>query len=160
MCVSLMSEDSRNERERLKEEYKAHYRKMQETKERLSRIRKKKNISDALKDMDTSEMMNTFDNFLFEVKQKVATVEARLDVAMENLLFDTEDIDTEDELEEERRNESAKETLRQVKMEMGLLYNEIERQANAIKVEKTIGGRTSEGKSTESAEKESKQEQE
>lgn len=155
-----MSEDSRNERERLKEEYKAHYRKMQETKERLSRIRKKKNISDALKDMDTSEMMNTFDNFLFEVKQKVTTVEARLDVAMENLLFDTEDIDTEDELEEERRKESAKETLRQVKMEMGLLYNEIERQANAIKVEKTIGGRTSEGKGRESAEKESKQEQE
>lgn len=158
-----MSEDSRNERERLKEEYKAHYRKMQETKERLSRIRKKKNISDALKDMDTSEMMNTFDNFLFEVKQKVATVEARLDVAMENLLFDTEDIDRDGEmekLEEERRKESAKETLRQVKMEMGLLYNEIERQADAIKVEKTIGGRTSESKSTESADKESKQEQE
>lgn len=155
-----MSNDSRNERERLKEEYKAHYRKMQETKERLSRIKKKKNISDALKDMDTSEMMNTFDNFLFEVKQKVATVEARLDVAMENLLFDTDDIDREDEVEEERRKESAKETLRQVKMEMGLLYNEIERQADAIKVEKTIGSRTSESKGTDLAEKESKQEQE
>ncbi len=154
-----MSND--NERERLKEEYKAHYRKMRETKERLSRIQKKKNISDALKNMDTTEMMNSFDDFLLNVKQKVATVEARLDVAMENLLFDTEDADFEEKLDEERRKENAKETLKQVKMEMGLLYNEIERQADAIKVDKTIGSKTAEDeKKTESAGKESTQGQE
>lgn len=149
-----MSSDSRNERERLKEEYKAHYRKMRETKERLSQIQKKKNISDALKDMDTSEMMNSFDDFLLNVKQKVATVEARLDVAMENLLFDTGEADFEEELDEERRKENAKETLKQVKMEMGLLYNEIERQADAMKVEKTIGSKIAENEKKEgSAEK-------
>lgn len=156
-----MSSDSRNERERLKEEYKAHYRKMRETKERLSRIQKKKNISDALKDMDTSEMMNSFDDFLLNVKQKIATVEARLDVAMENLLFDTEDAGFEEELDEERRKENAKETLKQVKMEMGLLYNDLERQADAMKVEKTIGSKTAEDeKKTGSAEKKPTQGQE
>lgn len=139
-----MSNDSRNERERLKEEYKAHYRKMRETKERLSRAQKTKNISDALKNMDTSELMDSFDDFLFNVKHKIASVEARLDVAMESLLSETENLEAKEELDEEMKKVNAKETLRQVKMEMGLLYNEIERQADAIRVEKTIGGKTTE----------------
>lgn len=139
-----MSNDNRNERERLKEEYKAHYRKMRETKERLSRAQKTKNISDALKNMDTSELMDSFDDFLFNVKHKIASVEARLDVAMESLLSETENLEAKEELDEEMKKVNAKETLRQVKMEMGLLYNEIERQADAIRVEKTIGGKTTE----------------
>lgn len=138
-----MSNDSRKERERLKEEYKEHYRKMRETKERLSRAQKTKNIADALKRMDTSELMDSFDDFLLNVKQKIAMVEARLDVAMDDLLSDTNDIEREQEnaLNEELRKEKARETLRQAKMEMGLLYNEIEKQADAIRVDKTIGNK-------------------
>lgn len=137
-----MGSDSREERERLKEEYKEHYRKMRDTKERLSRVQKKKNITDALKNMDTSQLMDTFDDFLFKVKSKMANVEARLDVAMDSLVSVDDDFEAAEQRDEELRKEQAKETLRQAKIEMGLLYSEIERQADAIKVEKTIGSKS------------------
>lgn len=133
-----MSADSRSERERLKEEYKAHYRKMREDKERLSRAKKTRTISEALASMDKNSMLDAFDDVLTSVKHKVASVEARLDLAMESLA-DSEQPSGEAELDEEMKKVQAKETLKQVKIEMGLLYKEIEQQADSIHVEKTIG---------------------
>ncbi len=140
-----MASDSRSERERLKEEYKAHYRKLRETKERASRARKTQNITQALKNMDKSQMLESFDDFLYSVKHKLASVEARLDVAMESL-SDEESVQ-EQELDEEMTKAKAKDTLRQVKLEMGLLYKEIEDQADSIQVNKTIGTGSPEEKS-------------
>jgi hypothetical protein len=134
-----MSSDSRSERERLKEEYKAHYRKMRDTKERYSRAKKTQNIARALKNMDKSQMLDSFDDFLYSVKHKLASVEARLDVAMDSLLAEKETEIEEQELDKEMTKEKAKDTLRQVKLEMGLLYKEIERQADSLQVNKTIG---------------------
>ncbi|MDZ7682391.1 MAG: hypothetical protein U5J63_11935 [Fodinibius sp.] len=133
-----MSSDSRKERERLKEEYKAHYRKMREIKEQHSRAKKTQDIVHALKSMDKSQMLETFDDFLYSVKHKLASVEARLDVAMESLSEEDEQ-QAEQELDQEMTRERAQDTLRQVKMEMGLLYEEIERQADSIDTNKTIG---------------------
>lgn len=140
-----MSSDSREERERLKEEYKEHYRKIREVKERLARSQKTKNISDALKNMDTSRLTDSFDEFLYKVKNKIANVEARLDVAMDSLATTDEDLIAEAECDEELKKARAKETLRQAKIEMGLLYNEIEQQADAMSVEKTIGAKKPSG---------------
>jgi len=137
-----MANDSRSERERLKEEYKQHYRKMRETKERLSRTRKTQNIAQALKNMDKSQMLDSFDDFLFTMKHKIASVEARLDVALESVLDEQEQATKEQKLDDELKKENAKDTLRQVKLEMGLLYKEIEKQADSIKVNKTIGNTT------------------
>lgn len=134
-----MANDSRSERERLKEEYKVHYRKMREIKERASRAKRTQNIASALKSMDKTEMLNSFDDFLYSVKHKLASVEARLDLAMDSLTDENEDKISQQEMDEEIRKSKAKDTLRQVKLEMGLLYNEIEEQANNIKVNKTIG---------------------
>lgn len=131
--------DSREERERLKEEYKEHYRKIREVKERLARSQKTQNISDALKNMDTTQLTDTFDEFLYKVKSKIANVEARLEVAMDSLAETDDDITSEIERDEELKKAKAKETLRQAKIEMGLLYNEIEQQADSMSVEKTIG---------------------
>lgn len=131
--------DSREERERLKEEYKEHYRKIREVKERLARSQKTQNISDALKNMDTTQLTDTFDEFLYKVKSKIANVEARLEVAMDSLADTDDDITSEIERDEELKKAKAKETLRQAKIEMGLLYNEIEQQADSMSVEKTIG---------------------
>ncbi|HEX6982664.1 MAG TPA: hypothetical protein VF181_07875 [Balneolaceae bacterium] len=136
--------DSRNERERLKEEYKAHYRKMREDRERLNRAKKTQNITQALKSMDKSQMLESFDDFLHSVKRRLVSVEARLDVAMDSLLEGQEETVREQELDEEMSKENARDTLRQVKMEMGLLYKEIERQAGSINVSKTIGSGSSE----------------
>lgn len=134
-----MDRDPQNERERLKEEYKEHYRKIRETKERLKKAQQKQKISDALHDMDKSSLFDTVDDFLGKIRSKVSNVEARLDVALDSLLSEQEDTVRKEEADEQLRKTQAKETLRQVKQEMGLLYTEIERQAEAIRVEKTIG---------------------
>lgn len=138
-----MSSDSREEREKLKEEYKQHYRKIREVKERLARSQKTQNISNALKNMDTTQLTDTFDEFLYKVKSKIANVEARLDVAMDSLAMSEDDALAEAERDEELKKEKAKETLRQAKIEMGLLYTEIEQQADSMSVEKTIGTKKS-----------------
>ncbi len=141
-----MSNNSRNQREQLKQEYKKHYREMRDAKERLRRTQKTQNIANALKNMNTSELMASFDSFLFEVKSTVAHAEAKLDVALDNLeASDVESVQS-DEQQEVLSKTKAKETLKQLKSEMGLLYSEIERRAEALDVEKTIGRRKEKAK--------------
>lgn len=134
-----MSSNSRSQREKLKQEYKEHYRKMRETKDRYKQAKRKKNIVDALKDMDSAELMESFDSFLFEVKSKVAMAEARLDIALENMEPGQPGAVQQAESEEVLNRAKAKETLKQLKNEMGMLYSELERQADAINVDKTVG---------------------
>lgn len=134
-----MKSDSRSQREKLRQEYKEHYRKMRETKERLNQTRKKHNIVQALKNMDSSELMESFDSFLFEVKSKVAHAEARLDVALDSLESEGASPVHDVENDEVLKKQKAKETLKQLKNEMGLLYSELERQADEMNVNKTIG---------------------
>lgn len=94
--------------------------------------------------MDTSQMMESVDDFLDSLKHKLASVEARLDVAMDSLTLEEHLEETEKQLDEEMSRSRAKDTLRQLKTEMGLLYKEIEQQADHIQVEKTIGSGSAE----------------
>lgn len=134
-----MSSESRNKREQLKKQYKKHYRKMREAKDRLRRTQKTKKITTALKDMDTTDLMASFDSFLFEVKSTVAHAEAKLDVALEGL----EEKDFSPSVQTDEKGPSSeqrvKETLKQLKNEMGLLYSEVERRAETLEVQKTVG---------------------
>ena len=128
---------------------------MREAREQLKRTRWQRNITDALRNMDTYELMESFDDVLFNVKSKIASVEARLDVALDSLAeSETEHAGlTETERDEAIKKSKARETLQQVKLEMGKLYNEIEQQANNMHVEKTIGtGRHDAGDTGEKAE--------
>lgn len=151
-----MSNRSEKERERLKEEYKDHYRKIRDIKEKVRRSQSVKNISDAVENMNTDELMASVDHFLDKIRDKVAHFEARLDVAMENLTGDDSSVSKE-EMDETVRKEQARETIKQVKIEMGLLYNEIEKRADDIKVQKTVGtnqqepSRDSQGKPSENS---------
>lgn len=138
-----MSTRNEEERERLKEEYKEHYRRIKEAKERLRRAEQKGKIASALNNMNADNLMESVDEFLGKVKEKVSFAEAKLDVAMDSL--DEDDPSTaagkvkEEELNEELKKQKAKETLKQVKAEMGMLYSEIEKQADEIRADKTIG---------------------
>lgn len=139
-----MSSDSEKERERLKEEYKEHYRRIRESKERLKRSRHVGKIGDALNKMNADELLGSVDEFLGKVRDKVSMAEARLDVAMDSI--DDEDENSSvsqkqrsEEPSEEMRKHKAKETLKQVKAEMGMLYSEIEKHADEIRAKKTIG---------------------
>lgn len=133
-----MSSNSEQERERLKEEYKDHYRKIRETKEKLRRSKYVQNVNEALHQMNADELLANVDDFLGKVRTKMSLIEARLDVAMEQVLDQPDDIS---ELDEELKKEKARESLKKIKSEMGLLYREIEKQAAELHAEKTIGPR-------------------
>lgn len=122
---------------------------MREAREHLSRAEKTQNITEALKNMDTSDMVESFDNFLHSLKHKLASVEARLDVAMDSLTIDEHLAEAEQQIDEEMNKARAKDTIKQLKMEMGLLYKEIEQQAGSIQVKKTIGSGREENSSEE-----------
>lgn len=137
-----MSTRGEEERERLKQEYKDHYRRIKEAKEKLKRVEQKGKIARAVENMNPDSLMESVDEFLGKVRDKVTHVEARLDVAMDSL----EDEDSaagsrvkQEELDEELKKQRAKQTLKQVKAEMGMLYSEIEKHAEEIRTEKTIG---------------------
>lgn len=134
-----MASESEQERERLKEEYKEHYRKIRDAKEKLRRSGYVKNVNEALQQMNADELLASVDQFLGKVRTKMAGLEARLDVAMDHLMDDQPD---EAELDEQMKKEKAKDTLKQIKLEMGLLYSEIEEQANGLHVDKTVGRKT------------------
>jgi L-fucose isomerase-like protein len=109
--------------------------------------------------MNADNLLETMDEFLGKVREKVTHVEARLDVAMDNL----EDDETaagskvkQEEMDEELKREKAKQTLKQVKAEMGMLYTEIEKHADEIHAEKTIGSnKTSSNKQNASSDSKS-----
>jgi hypothetical protein len=149
-----MSNKNEQERERLKEEYKDHYRRIKEAKEKLRRAEQKGKISQAVHNMNADGLLESVDEFLGKVKDKVTHVEARLDVAMDSL--DDEDSPAgsklkKEELDETLRKQKAKQTLQQVKAEMGMLYNEIEKQAEEIHTEKTIGSKKPSSKKTDTS---------
>lgn len=131
-----MSSKSEQERERLKEEYKDHYRKIRDTKEKLRRSKYVQNVNEALHNMNTDELLSSVDHFLGNVRDKMSHIEARLDVAMEGFLDEDEQ---KEMLNEELRKEHARESLKQIKLEMGLLYSEIEEQAKELNIDKTVG---------------------
>lgn len=134
-----MSTNSEQEREKLKEEYKEHYRKIREAKEKLRRSKYVKNVNDAMQQMNADELLSSVDEFLGKVRTKMVHLESRLDVAMDQFL----DNEVQEESDEQIRKERARDTLNQIKMEMGLLYSELERQAGELNVSKTVGKKTS-----------------
>ena len=135
-----MSDQSREERERLKEEYKDHYRRMKDAAEGARRSRYVNNINEALGNMNSDELLGSVDEFLGKVRDKVSGFEARLEVALDSLeMGDAKDKMDAAELEKEMAKENARETLKKMKMEMGLLYSELEEQAKSMNVNKTVG---------------------
>lgn len=152
-----MSSRNEQERERLKKEYKEHYQRIKEAKERLKQTEKTSKIQQALNNMNADSILGSVDEFLGKIQDKVIGAEARLDVAMDNLGEDADDIEETKtmskeqamEVEEQLRKQRAQEALKQMKLEMGMLYSEIEKQADEIKAHKTIGNNPDESASDE-----------
>lgn len=128
--------NSEQERERIKEEYKDHYRKIRDAKEKLRRSKYVQNVNEAIHKMNADDLLDSVDDFLGKLRSKMAHIEARLDVAMEDIMDRSV---SEAELDESLRKENARDTLKQIKLEMGILYREIEQQAEELQAEKTVG---------------------
>ncbi len=137
-----MSSRSEQERQRLKEEYKEHYRKVREAKEKLRRSRSTRSISKAMDQLNADELLSSVDEFVDRLRHNVASIEARLDVALENLTGEESARPSGQaarEFENQAKKDKAQETIRQAKLEMGMLYKELEERAEEMRVEKTVG---------------------
>lgn len=134
-----MSESSREERDRMKEEYKEHYRKIRQAKEKLRSSSYARKAGDAVRQMNADELLESVDHFLGKLRYKMASIEAKLDLAMDDILGDEEQQQEKEKFEQQLKAEKARDTLRQIKQEMGILYDDLEQQAEEMNVTKTVG---------------------
>lgn len=130
---------SQEERERLKEEYKAHYRSIQQTRKKLAESERVAKIAKTLRDMNADHLLESMDTVLRTVREKIEIAEVKLDMAMQ--ARDAQDL--EESTGEEAPRESPQETVRRIKADMGLLQDEMERTVKAIKANKTLGPKLS-----------------
>lgn len=111
----------REEFERLKEEEKAHLRKVRALKQQLRDARRKQGVLGALQSLDTSGLDATHEEMLRKVTEKNVTAEARFELAMEALDEAAKEEATREEMariEAERQKTAAADLVRQMKVEM------------------------------------------
>ena len=112
---------NRDEIERLKEEEKAHLRKVRVLKQQLREANRKKGLLGALQALDTSGLDATHEEMLRKVTEKNVTAEARFELAMEALDEAEKQEAARQEmarLEAEQQKSAAADLVRQMKTEM------------------------------------------
>ncbi len=132
------------ERNRLKEEYKAHYLKIKELKNKLAEAERVKKLTNAIHQINPQGLIDQFDEALDKVREKIFTAEARLDMAIESADADDKVSPADEEM---LRKQKASETMKQMKMELGMLNDAIEEQASHMPAQKTLGKKPSENES-------------
>lgn len=135
--------DSREERDRLKEEYKAHYRNLLETKEKVKKALSIQQIQKVLSDMGGADLLEKMGNMVDNLKENVALAEAKLELALESIREEQEKQDLEKEGEDLRKKQQAQEAIRQIKSEMGLIQEELAKEAQNLKTAKSLGSQES-----------------
>lgn len=127
---------SQEDRERLKEEYKEHFRAIRDLKKKAAESERMARISSALNNVNTQSLMESFDQALHKVKETIEIAEAKIEMAIESRLDDHGD----DELREIEQRRKAQETLKNLKSEMGTLENHLDTKTDEIKHStKTLG---------------------
>lgn len=126
--------NSREERERLKEEYKEHYRSILESKKKLEQYERKAKIIKALEQIDPKPVFDSLQNALGKLREKVAHAEARYETWMD----DAGELRAQEESEEFSRQQRAKDTIRSLRAEMGSLEDELDREVSRIEKVKTM----------------------
>jgi hypothetical protein len=130
---------SQEDRERLKEEYKEHYRAIRELRKKAAESERMAKITSALENVNAEQIMESFDNVLNKVREKIEIAEAKLEMAIDSRLNDHHD----EELREIENKRKAQETIQKFKSEMSGLNNVLEEKVQEIeKFEKTLGRST------------------
>lgn len=112
---------NRDEIERLKEEEKAHLRKVRALKQQLREANRKKGLLGALKGLDTSGLDTTHEEMLRKVTEQNVTAEARFELAMEALdEAEKQEVARQEmaRIEAEQQKSAAADLVRQMKTEM------------------------------------------
>lgn len=112
---------NRDEIERLKEEEKAHLKKVRALKQQLREANRKKGLLDALRGLDTSGLDETHETMLRKVTEQNVTAEARFELAMDALDEAEKQEAARAEmarLDAERRRSEAADLVQQMKSQM------------------------------------------
>ncbi|MCH8569208.1 MAG: hypothetical protein LAT67_13115 [Balneolales bacterium] len=141
------------DREQLKEEYKQHYRQLNELKKKHAMYEKKARIIKNLDEMDPSPVMERFQSALHAVKERIAMAEARLEVYLddqdESHLFSAQASGSETnstsarsrniaEDEEFLSKEKAKSIVNRIRSDMGIIQRELDEKAGKLPGDKTV----------------------
>jgi hypothetical protein len=127
---------SQEDRERLKEEYKEHYRAIRELRKKAAESERMAKITSALENVNAEQILESFDNVLNKVREKIEIAEAKLEMAIDSQLNDHHD----EELREIENKRKAQETIQKFKSDMRGLDNILEEKVQQIeKMEKTLG---------------------
>lgn len=152
-----------SEYERIKNEYKVHYQKLKELKNRVAQAKHTQRIREAIQDMDPKPVLESVDEMVTVIREKVAQLEAKLSIALDSAL-ESQAQQEEDSLTPEKRVEyeltlkkqQAKETIAKLKAEMQAASHPVSESLNTIskppEIVKTIG--RGNRNHTESSEKE------
>lgn len=124
-----MSSSSREERQRLKEEYKAHYRQLLEQKKKLTQQQRLSRLMQQARDMEVSAtpVLERVQQSLGSLQQQIAKAEARLEVYLDDKASSGADATNEsdsqarDAAEEFSRKEAARDLIRKIRREMNEL---------------------------------------
>lgn len=129
---------AQEQRDKLKEIYKEHYKSIRASKEKLASLEPKKRIMDALNDIKKSAFMEDVDHMIDKVRETAYKAEAKIEQALDDQ-FEKE---VEEEREQILKKHKAKSTIEQLKAQMGDVYEENEAKAKDLRSIKTIGKKT------------------
>jgi len=128
--------------EQLKNEYKEHYKKLNEMKQKLMQAKHTQRIAQALEDMDPKPVIQSVDEMVEVIRGKAAQWEAKLSVALsdtyDNLTGSEEDAEKVSEFEQMQKKQDIKNTINEIKLQMQNLNVDVLQKEQAI-VEKTLG---------------------
>lgn len=116
---------SQSDYDKIKAEYKEHFQKMKELKERVVQAKHSQRIAKALQDMDPQPVLDSVDDMIHAIKVKASEYEAKISMA-----FDVEDEELQSdqktaEFELEMQKKQAKETLAQIKFDLDSIKNQV-----------------------------------
>lgn len=130
--------NAQEQRDKLKEIYKEHYRSIKASKDKLASLEPKKRIIDALNDMKNSAFMEDVDQMIDKVRESAYKAEAKIEQALDDQ-FEKE---VEIERDQILKKSKAKSTVDEIKAQMGEVYDENVAQAKDMRATKTIGKRS------------------
>lgn len=131
---------SREERERLKQEYKEHYKQLLEQKKRLAAYERKAKVMQSLREIDPNPVLESFQGALQAVRERIVQAEARLEVYLDNNASKEGGASLEEvqAAEDFTRKQKAADLLSEIRAEMGTIERDLESRADSLNSEKTM----------------------
>jgi phage shock protein A len=127
------------DRERLKEEYKEHFRAIKEVRKKAAESERMAKIARALEDMNADHLLDSADEVLHRLREKIEIAEAKLDMIIQHR-DNTVSSAAVQEFEDAQQKQKAAQTLQKIRAEMGLLQDEMDDVVSRLSVSgKSLG---------------------